>query len=80
MIKSLNDGPPEEPGYKNRWVRVEAVEEKLKLGFELIRADKYPKKNYPTVKDGKYTGVIGLGGLLLLRITENKLKSINSKK
>lgn len=79
-MRSLNDGPPEEPGYKNRWIRVEAVEEKLKLGFELIRADKYPKKKYPKIEDGKYAGVIGLGGLLLARITEDKLKSINSKK
>ena len=34
MIKSLNDGPPGEPGYKNRWIRVEAIEEKIKFSRE----------------------------------------------
>ena len=41
---------------------------KLRSGYELVRADEYPGSEYPTVQDGKYKGVIGVGGLLLARI------------
>jgi hypothetical protein len=48
---------------------------KLRSGWEFVRADEYPETNYPTVKDGKYAGVIGVGGLLLARIPEEIAKS-----
>ena len=35
-----------------------------------MRADEYDDKSFPTVLDGKYAGVIGVGGLLLARIPE----------
>ena len=40
-----------------------------------MRADEYPEANYPVVKDGKYAGVIGVGGLLLARVPEEIAKS-----
>jgi hypothetical protein len=43
---------------------------KLRSGFELVRADEYSEVDYPQVQDGKYKGVIGVGGLLLARIPE----------
>jgi hypothetical protein len=43
---------------------------KLRSGFELVRADQYSDVDYPTIQDGKYKGVIGVGGLLLARIPE----------
>jgi len=48
---------------------------KIRSGFELVRADEYPETDYPSVKDGKYAGVIGVGGLLLARIPEEIAKS-----
>jgi hypothetical protein len=42
----------------------------LRSGYELVRADEYDADEYPTVLDGKYAGVIGVGGLLLARIPE----------
>ena len=48
---------------------------KIRSGYELVRADEYPDANYPTVQDGKYKGVIGVGGLLLARIPEEVVKS-----
>ena len=48
---------------------------KIRSGFELVRADQYPETDYPTVKEGKYAGVIGVGGLLLARIPEEIAKS-----
>ena len=35
-----------------------------------MRADEYPEQNFPTAKEGKYAGVIGVGGLVLARIPE----------
>jgi hypothetical protein len=43
---------------------------RLRSGYELVRADEYDTDQYPVVLDGKYAGVIGVGGLLLARIPE----------
>ena len=77
------DAPPAPDGYKHRWIRAESMgfddssnmSAKLRSGFELVRADEYSEVDYPTVQDGKYKGVIGVGGLLLARIPEEIVKS-----
>ena len=43
--------------------------------MELVRADEYPDSSYPQLKDGKYAGVIGVGGLVLARIPEEVAKA-----
>jgi hypothetical protein len=48
---------------------------KLRSGWELVRADEYPDQAYASVKEGKYAGVIGVGGLVLARIPEEIAKS-----
>jgi hypothetical protein len=40
-----------------------------------VRADEYPDSDYPVNKDGKYAGVIGVGGLVLARVPEEIAKS-----
>ena len=47
---------------------------KLRSGWELVRADEYPDTDYPTVDEGRYAGVIGVGGLVLARIPEELAK------
>ena len=77
------DAPPAPDGFRHRWIRAEVVgfddtknmSGKIRSGWELVRADEYPEENYPSVKDGKYAGVIGVGGLLLARIPEEIAKS-----
>ena len=77
------DAPTAPDGFRHRWIRAESVgfddtkniSGKLRSGWELVRADEYPDSNYPKVKDGKYAGVIGVGGLLLDRIPEEIAKS-----
>ena len=44
--------------------------EELRSGYELVRADEYPDADFPIVDDGKYKGVIGVGGLVLARVPE----------
>ncbi len=46
------------------------VSGRIRSGYELVRADEYPDSDYPHVDDGKYKGVIGVGGLVLARVPE----------
>ena len=65
-------------GYAQRvWVQTtqKNVSGKIRSGWEFVRADEYPDSDYPSVVDGKYAGVIGVGGLLLARIPEEIAKS-----
>jgi hypothetical protein len=48
---------------------------KLRSGYELVRADEYPDQDYPVLSEGKHKGVIGVGGLLLARISTELVKS-----
>ena len=76
------DAPPAPKGFRHRWIRAESVgfddtkniSGKIRSGWELVRADQYEGSDYPVVKDGKYAGVIGVGGLLLARIPEELAK------
>ena len=77
------DAPPAPEGFKHRWIRTEVLgfddtknmSAKLRSGWELVRGDEYPGDSYATVKEGKYAGVIGVGGLVLARIPEEIAKS-----
>ena len=77
------DAPPAPTGFKHRWIRTETLgmddsknmSGKLRSGWELVRADQYPEHPYPQVAEGKYAGVIGVGGLVLARIPEEIAKS-----
>ena len=48
---------------------------RLRSGYELVRADEYPEQDYPVLTEGKYKGVIGVGGLLLAMIPMEIVKS-----
>ena len=77
------DAPPAPDGYRHRWIRAESmgfddtknIMGKLRAGWELVRAVEYPEGDFPVVSDGKHSGVIGVGGLLLARIPEEIAKS-----
>jgi hypothetical protein len=75
---SALDAPPAPNGFRHRWVRAESlgfqdtknVSGRIRQGYELVRSDEYPDSDYPIVEDGKYAGVIGVGGLVLTRVPE----------
>ena len=77
------DAPPAPDGFRHRWIRAESmgfndsknIHGRLRSGYELVRADEYKDTDYPVVIDGKYAGVIGVGGLLLARIPEELAQS-----
>ena len=76
------DAPKAPTGYRHRWIRVETmgfddtknVQGKLRSGWSLVRADEYPGSAYPVINEGKYKGLIGVGGLVLARIPEEIAK------
>ena len=77
------DAPPAPDGYRHRWLRAESmgfddtknISGKIRSGWELVRSDEYPDSDYPIISEGKYAGVIGVGGLVLARISEELAKS-----
>ena len=73
---------PCKTGFQHRWLRAESlgfqdtknIAGRLRSGYELVRADEYPDSDYPVVEDGKYKGVIGVGGLVLARVPDRDRK------
>ena len=76
------DAPKAPMGFRHRLIRVETmgfddtknVQGKIRSGWELVRADEYPGSEYPVLTEGKYKGMIGVGGLVLARIPEEIAK------
>ena len=73
------DAPPAPDGFRYRWIRAEVVgfqdtkniTGRLREGYELVRAEEIENADdYPVLDEGKYKGVIGVGGLLLAKVPE----------
>ena len=73
------DAPPAPNGFRYRWIRAESVgfqdtknvTGRIREGYELVRSEEIENaSDYPVIEDGKYKGVIGVGGLLLARIPD----------
>jgi len=72
------DAPPAPDGFRYRWIRAESmgfedsknVQGRLRSGYELVRAEEIENaSDYPVLDTGKYKGMIGVGGLLLAKVT-----------
>ena len=71
------DAPPAPDGFRYRWIRAESVgfqdtkniTGRIRQGYELVRAEEVENSSdYPVLEEGKYKGVIGVGGLLLAKV------------
>ena len=71
------DAPPAPDGFRYRWIRAEVVgfqdtknvTGRIREGYELVRAEEVENSSdYPVIEDGRYKGVIGVGGLLLAKV------------
>ena len=80
---SALDAPPAPDGFRYRWIRAESVgfqatkniSGRLREGYELVRAEEVENaSDYPVLEEGKYKGVIGVGGLLLAKVPEEIAK------
>jgi hypothetical protein len=80
---SALDAPPAPDGFRYRWIRAESVgfqdtkniSGRIREGYELVRSEEIENaSDYPVVEDGKYKGVVGVGGLLLAKVPEEIAK------
>ena len=71
------DAPPAPDGFRYRWIRAESVgfqdtkniASRMSEGYELVRAEEVENaSDYPVLDEGRYKGVIGVGGLLLAKV------------
>ena len=71
------DAPPAPDGFRDRWIRAESVgfqdtkniSGRIREGYELVRAEEVENaSDYPVLDEGRYKGVIGVGGLLLAKV------------
>ena len=71
------DAPPAPAGFRYRWIRAESVgfqdtknvSGRLREGYELVRSEEVENaSDYPVVEEGRYKGVVGVGGLLLAKV------------
>jgi|TARA_A100001011_G_scaffold116569_1_gene123098 hypothetical protein len=71
------DAPPAPDGFRYRWIRAESVgfqdtkniTGRIREGYELVRSEEIENaSDYPVVEDGRYKGVVGVGGLLLAKV------------
>jgi|TARA_R110000803_G_scaffold25371_8_gene60676 hypothetical protein len=73
---SLLDAPNPPEGYVYRWLRESMIgvddkanmSKRIREGWEPVRAEDHPEFEAPTVDDGKFVGVIGVGGLILAKM------------
>ena len=77
------DAPPAPDGFRYRWIRAEVIgfqdtkniTGRIREGYELVRAEEVENaSDYPVLEEGKYKGVIGVGGLLLAKVPEENAK------
>ena len=77
------DAPPAPDGFRYRWIRAEVqgfqdttnITSRQREGYELVRAEEVQNaSDYPVIDNGKYKGVIGVGGLLLAKVPEEIAK------
>ena len=80
------DAPAAPQGYAHRWIRTATagfddaanVSKKLREGWEFVKADtllsEIGPNEYPVLHEGKHAGLVGIGGLVLVRISEEILK------
>ena len=73
------DAPRAPDGFRYRWIRAESmgfddtknIQGRLRSGYELVRAEEIENaSDYPVIASGKYKGMVGVGGLLLAKVTE----------
>ena len=77
------DAPPAPDGFRYRWIRAEVqgfqdttnITSRQREGYELVRAEEVENaSDYPVLEEGRYKGVIGVGGLLLAKVPEEIAK------
>ena len=83
---SLLDAPSPRPGYVQRWIATsiqgketpDNVYKRMRAGWNPRPADTVKDKRYPTINHGQWAGSIGIEGMILCEMTEEKHKSMKA--
>ena len=86
---SMLDTPPAPEGYTYRWIRAEIVGQedrknvssRIREGFDLVRSEELDDSHqdlFDTIQQGKHSGVVARGGLLLAKIPNETREERNS--
>ena len=80
---SLLDAPEPRPGYTQRWIATsiqgketpDNVYKRMREGWEPRSADSVKDPLFPTINHGQWAGSIGIEGMLLCEMPEEKASS-----
>lgn len=66
---------PKIPGWHTCWLTTtnprDAIQMRVRLGYEPIRPDEVPGWEYATLKTGEYAGMIGVNEMLAFKLPDN---------
>ena len=77
---ALLDAPQARPGFKQRWVATtilgketpDNVYKRMREGWEPRKSDTVKEQNFPTINHGQWVGCIGIEGMVLCEMPEEK--------
>ena len=83
---ALLDAPEARPGFVQRWVSTtiqgketpDNVYKRMRAGWNPRPADTVKDKRYPTINHGQWAGSIGIEGMILCEMPEEKHKSMKA--
>mgnify|MGYP003632755339 FL=1 len=83
---ALLDAPEARPGYVQRWVATsiqgkdtpDNVYKRMREGWEARPADTVKSTLFPTINHGQWEGCIGIEGMLLCEMPEDKHKAMKA--
>ena len=83
---SLLDAPDPRPGYTQRWIATsiqgketpDNVYKRMREGWEARPANTVKNQLFPTINHGQWEGCIGIEGMLLCEMPEEKHKQMKS--
>ena len=83
---SLLDAPEPRPGYTQRWIATsiqgketpDNVYKRMRAGWNPRPADTVKDKRYPTINHGQWAGSIGIEGMLLCEMPEEKHREMKA--
>ena len=81
---SLLDAPEPRPGYTQRWIATsiqgretpDNVYKRMRAGWNPRPADTVKDQRYPTINHGQWAGSIGIEGMILCEMPEEKFKAM----
>ena len=80
------DAPKARPGYVQRWVATTILGKetphneykRMREGWEPRKSDTVKEQHFPTINHGQWVGCIGIEGMLLCEMPEEKHKAMKS--